>query len=121
MSQLEVGPARVNAWRASFTRARANIALSFAMSWHPVLDLGFLVACLEEMEADLAAATYPQATRAGDDALLPEDDYTLALGDLEGITGETDDEETGSRAAVYADAEEADTGATVGADGTSTI
>ncbi|KAI5014484.1 hypothetical protein ZWY2020_055874 [Hordeum vulgare] len=58
--------------------------------------------------------------RAADGMLLPEDDYVLALGNPEGSMDKTCGKEISSSARAYTETEEADIGATIGADSAST-
>lgn len=61
---LEAGVARLHAWRVSVARAGANLALWFAMSLYPALDLNQLAAQRAGTEADLEARAL-RIARAG--------------------------------------------------------
>lgn len=127
---LEAGAAWLDAWRASAARADAEMALSFALSWYPSIDLGRLTARWAGVEEDLVRRVTPLAVRASDIAsfsphdefileraadgtALLADDFGLAFEDPDDSEGETEGEGTGSSTGAYADANaEEDTGAT---------
>lgn len=47
-------------------RARAEMAPSFIMSWHPGLDLELLAACREGTKVELAMTVEPRAAQASE-------------------------------------------------------
>ena len=117
---LEAGPDRLHDWRVSAARDGAEMALRFAMSWHPDLSLDALMGQRAGSESQLQAEAGRIAARASyiagfafhdefhperaeDGGVVPADDYGLLLDDPEGSSEETD---------VYhdADAGEEDTG-----------
>ena len=117
-----MGPDRLGEWHVSAARASAKMALQFALSWHPNLQLDALMGQrasseqhLQEQASRIASLASYIAEFAFHDEFHPErmedrgvmdgDDYSLLLRDPEGSS-----EETG----VYGDAEaEEDTGASL--------
>ena len=114
-----MGPDRLGEWRVSAARAGAEMALRFALSWHPDLQLDALMGqragseqLLQEQAGRIASrASYIaefafhdefHLERTEDGRAVDGDDYGLLLHDPEGSS-----EETG----VYRDAgAEEDTG-----------
>ncbi|KAI4973254.1 hypothetical protein ZWY2020_028962 [Hordeum vulgare] len=95
---LEAGSGRVSPWHASAARAGAFMALRVAKSWYSDLNLVLLAfqrvgtdAELEAVAEELAVQASDLALfvswdefipeRAADDAVIPEDQYLLALDD----------------------------------------
>lgn len=129
---LEAASVRINMWRASAAQAGVEMALSFALSWYPEIELAQLAIRRAGAEDDLVRLGVPITARANDIASftpfdkfireraadgteIPKDTYRLALDDPNGSDGETDDKGTGSSIGAYAHATpgaEADTGAT---------
>ena len=50
---LEMGPDRLGEWRVSTARAGAEMALQFALSWHPDLQLDALMGQRAGLESQL--------------------------------------------------------------------
>ena len=113
---LEMGPDMLGEWRVSAARAGAEMALRFALSWHPDLQLDALMGqragleqLLQEQAGRIASRASYIAEFAFHDEFLPEqtedgravdgDDYGLLLHDPEGsseetgVYGDTDTEE----------------------------
>ncbi len=117
-----MGPDRLGEWRVSAARAGAEMALRFALSWHPDLQLDALMGQWAGLEQHLQEQAGRIASRASyitefafHDEFHPErtedgvvangDDYGLLHRDPEGISKET---------GIYGDAEaEEDTGASL--------
>lgn len=120
---LEAGPDHLHEWRVSTARAGAEMALGFAMSWHPDLALDALMGQRAGAENQLRAkagriaaqASYItgfaihnelQPERTEDGGVMPADDFGLLLDDPEGSSEETgiyddvdaDEEGTGTSA-----------------------
>ena len=103
---LEMGPDRLGEWRVSAARAGAEMALRFALSWHPDLQLDALMGqragseqLLQEQAGRIASRASYIAEFAFHDEFHPErtedgravdgDDYGLLLHDPEGSSEET--------------------------------
>lgn len=103
---LEMGPDRLHEWRVSAARAGAEMALPFALSWHPDLQLDALMGqragseqLLQEQAGRIASQASYIAEFAFHDEFHPErtedgrvvdgNDYGLLLHDLEGSSEET--------------------------------
>ena len=104
---LEMGPDRLHEWRVSTTHASTEMALRFALSWHPDLQLDALMGQwagpehqLQEQAGRIASrASYIvgfafhdefHPERAEDGEAMPGDDYGLLLHDPEGSSEDTD-------------------------------
>ena len=103
---LEMGPDRLGEWRVSAARAGAEMALRFALSWHPDLQLDALVGqragskqLLQEQAgrigyrasyiAEFAFHDEFHPERTEDGGVMERDDYGLLLHDPEGSSEET--------------------------------
>ena len=102
---LEMGPDRLGEWRVSAARAGAEMALRFALSWHPDLQLDTLMGqrvgseqLLQEQAGRIASRASYIAEFAFHDEFHPErtedggvvdgDDYGLLLRDPAGSSEE---------------------------------
>ena len=117
---LEMGPDRFGEWRVSAARAGAEMALRFALSWHPDLQLDALMGqragseqLLQEQTGRIASrASYidefhPERTEDG--GAVDGDDYGLLLHDPEGSSEEIGvyrnaDAEEGTGTSLYPEA-----------------
>jgi len=103
---LEMGPDRLSEWRVSAARADGEMALWFALSWHPDLQLDALMGqragseqLLQEQAGRIASrASYIaefafhdefHLRRVEDGGIMSGDDYGLLLHDPEGTSEET--------------------------------